>query len=304
MSDAGPTKPAEPAPDREPSGRAEADTVEYDVADGIGWVWFNRPEKRNAMSRKLNRQMLRVLDELEFREDVGVVVLAGRGDAWSAGMDLQEYFREPEAEGFEAIRRSQMESYGWFTRLRNFEKVTIAMVHGWCFGGAYAPLYACDLAFCADDAVFGLSEVNWGILPGGGASKVVVDLMPLRDAMYHALMGENLTGEEAAAVRLVNESLPADRVEARVREVAAVLLEKNWATLKATKRSIRATRLMEYDSALDYQVRAQEALMYIDETRGRQAAMKQFLDDKTFKPGLGHYHKDPRNDPRKDPDAS
>lgn len=269
----------------------EETTVSVTVEDGIAWVWFDRPDKRNAMSRRLNRRMLQVLDELEFRDDVGVLVLGGRGDAWSAGMDLQEYFREPEAEGFESIRRSQMESYGWFARLRNFEKVTIAMVHGWCFGGAYAPLYACDLAFCADDAVFGLSEVNWGILPGGGASKVVVDLMPMRDAMYHALMGENLTGAQAAEVRLVNESLPAADLEPRVREVATNLLAKNWATLKATKRAIRAVRLQEYDVALDYQVRAQEALMYVDTTRGRQEAMRQFLDDKSFKPGLGHYSK-------------
>jgi trans-feruloyl-CoA hydratase/vanillin synthase len=271
--------------------RPEPETVTSFVEDGIAWVRFNRPEKKNAMSRMLNRQMLRVLDELEFRDDVGVLVLTADGDAWSAGMDLQEYFREPEAEGFEAIRRSQMESYGWFARLRNFEKVTIAMIDGWCFGGAYAPLYACDLAFCSDTSQFGLSEVNWGILPGGGASKVVVDLMPLRDAMYHALMGENLSGAQAAGVRLVNESMPAERLEARVREVAAALLTKNWATLKATKRTIRATRLMEYDQALDYQVRAQEALMYVDRTRGREEAMRQFLDEKSFKPGLGVYDK-------------
>ena len=271
--------------------RPEADTVAYTVEDGIAWVKFNRPEKKNAMSRKLNRQMLRVLDELEFRDDVGVLVLTADGDAWSAGMDLQEYFREPEADGFEAIRRSQMESYGWFSRLRNYEKVTIAMIDGWCFGGAYAPLYACDLAFCSDDSTFGLSEVNWGILPGGGASKVVVDLMPLRDAMYHALMGENLTGQQAAAARLVNESMPAAELDGRVRQVAGALLEKNWQTLKATKRAIRATRLMEYDQALDYQVRAQEALMYVDRTKGRQEAMRQFLDEKSFKPGLGTYDK-------------
>lgn len=271
--------------------RPEADTVAFTVEDGVAWVKFNRPEKKNAMSRKLNRQMLRVLDELEFRDDVGVLVLTADGDAWSAGMDLQEYFREPEAEGFEAIRRSQMESYGWFSRLRNYEKVTIAMIDGWCFGGAYAPLYACDLAFCSDDSTFGLSEVNWGILPGGGASKVVVDLMPLRDAMYHALLGENLTGQQAATARLVNESMPAAELEPRVRQVAGALLAKNWQTLKATKRAIRATRLMDYDQALDYQVRAQEALMYVDQTKGRQEAMRQFLDEKSFKPGLGAYDK-------------
>jgi Enoyl-CoA hydratase/isomerase len=96
------------------AGRAEADTVTYRVQEGIAWVSFNRPEKRNCMSPALNRQMLRVLDELEFREDVGVLVLTGEGSAWSAGMDLKEYFRETEAKGFGAIRVAQREAYGWW----------------------------------------------------------------------------------------------------------------------------------------------------------------------------------------------
>ncbi len=203
--------------------RAEADTVAVRVSGGIAWVKFNRPEKRNCMSPKLNRQMLRVLTELEFRDDVGVLVLSGEGSAWSAGMDLKEYFRETEAEGLPGVRRSQREAYAWWERVRWFQKVTIAMVNGWCFGGAYGPLFACDLAFCSDEAQFGLSEINWGILPGGGASKVAVELMPMRKAMYHALLGENLTGRDAAAAGLVNESLPADRLEARVTEVAQTL---------------------------------------------------------------------------------
>src|ERR1700719_1149907 len=95
------------------AGRAEADTVSYSVVNHIAWVKFNRPEKRNCMSPKLNRQMLRVLDELEFREDVGVLVLSGEGSAWSAGMDLKEYFREVEARGLGDVRNSQREAYGW-----------------------------------------------------------------------------------------------------------------------------------------------------------------------------------------------
>lgn len=277
----------------ESHGDGEDDgTVAFRVEAGIAWVRFNRPEKRNAMSRRLNRRMMRVLDELEFRDDVGVLVLGGSGDAWTAGMDLQEYFREPEAEGLAAIRASQRESYGWMARLRNFDKVTIAMVDGWCFGGGYSPLYACDLAFCSDRSTFGLSEVNWGIIPGGGATKAIVDLMPMRDAMYHALMAENLTGPQAAIVRLVNESMPVERLEPRVRAVATALLAKNLATLTAAKRAVRATRHQEYDVALEYQVRSQEALMYVDATKGREAAMRQFLDEKSFKPGLGHYDKD------------
>jgi trans-feruloyl-CoA hydratase/vanillin synthase len=273
------------------SERTEADTVAFRVSAGIAWVKFNRPEKRNCMSPRLNRQMLRVLDELEFRDDVGVLVLTGEGDAWSAGMDLKEYFRDTEALGLKGVRESQREAYAWWERLRWFQKVTIAMVNGWCFGGAYGPLFACDLAFCSEDAQFGLSEINWGILPGGGASKVAGDLMPMRKAMYHALLGENLTGQEAVAAGLVNEALPAALLESRVTEVAQQLLAKNWETLKATKDAMRRVREMTYDDAEDYLIRAQEALNWHDKSDGRHRGMKQFLDDKTFKPGLRAYDK-------------
>lgn len=273
------------------SGQNEQDTVAYTVKDNVAWVRFNRPDKRNCMSPSLNRQMLRVLTELEFREDVGVLVLTGEGTAWSAGMDLKEYFREPEALGEGAIRQAQREAFLWWDRLRWYKKVTVAMINGWCFGGAYAPLFACDLAFCSDDAQFGLSEVNWGIMPGGGASKVAAELMNFRDAMYHALMGENLTGPEAQRAGLVNESVPADKLQARVEEVTATLLRKNWETLKSTKDAIRRVREMTYDNALDYQLTAAGALSSRDKTRGRKEGMKQFLDDKTYKPGLGEYDK-------------
>lgn len=268
----------------------DADVVLYEVRDQIAWVRFNRPEKRNAMSPRLNRRMLEVLDELEFRDDVGVLVLTGEGTAWSAGMDLKEYFRETEAKGLGAIRQSQREAYGWWRRLRWYQKTTIAMVNGWCFGGGYGPLFACDLAFCADEAQFGLSEINWGILPGGGATKVATMLMPMRAAMYHALTGENMDGQTAARVGLVNESVPLAHLEARVTEVAKKLLEKNWVTLKATKDAVRRSMEMTYDNAEDYLVRAQEAANFHDNA-GRKEGIRQFIDEKSFKPGLGAYRK-------------
>ncbi len=270
--------------------RAEADTVAYEVVDGIAWVKFNRPEKRNCMSPKLNRQMGRVIEELEFRDDVGVLVLTGEGDAWSAGMDLKEYFRENEAKGLGATRKAQREAYSWWERLRWYEKPTIAMVNGWCFGGGYGPLFACDLAFAAEDAQFGLSEINWGILPGGGASKVASELLSFRNAMYHAMMGENLTGKQAAEQGLVNEALPADQLQARVTEVAKVLLAKNATALRATKWAVRRVREMTYDNAEDFLIRAQESANSFD-SEGRKEATRQFIDQKTFKPGLGAYDK-------------
>src|SRR6185295_3826240 len=109
--------------------------VKFEVANRIAWVSFNRPDKRNAMSPTVNRRMLEVLDELEFRDDVGVLVLKGEGAAWSAGMDLKEYFRESEKGGLSGVRKSQREAYAWWRRLRWYQKPTIAMVNGWCFGG-------------------------------------------------------------------------------------------------------------------------------------------------------------------------
>jgi trans-feruloyl-CoA hydratase/vanillin synthase len=268
---------------------SEQDVVSYRVENRIAWVSFNRPDKRNCMSPTLNRRMMEVLDSLEYRDDVGVLVLTGEGTAWSAGMDLKEYFRETEAKGLGAVRQSQREAYGWWRRLRWYQKPTIAMVNGWCFGGGYGPLFACDLAIAADEAEFGLSEINWGILPGGGATKVVVDLLSMRDAMYHALTGERIDGKTAAAWKLVNESVPAERLKARVTELANVLLEKNPVAIKAAKDAVRRVKEMTYDNAEDYLVRAQEAANFHDKTDGRKEGIRQFIDEKSYKPGLASY---------------
>jgi len=269
--------------------RSEKDTVAFTVEGGIAWVKFNRPEKRNCMSPKLNRQMRSVIEDLEFRDDVKVLILCGEGEAWSAGMDLKEYFRETEAQGLGAIRKAQREAYSWWERLRYYEKPTIAMVAGWCFGGGYGPLFACDIAVAADNAQFGLSEINWGILPGGGASKVVADLMPLRKAMYHAMMGENLSGTQAAEQGLITEAVPAERLEARVIEIAQALLKKDGHALRATKWAVRRMVEMSYDNAEDYLIRAQEALHNFGGVEARKEATRQFLDEKSFKPGLGTF---------------
>ncbi len=266
----------------------ENTTVTFTVENRIAWVKFNRPEKRNCMSPRLNIKMMEVLHALEYREDVGVLVLSGEGTAWSAGMDLKEYFRETEAKGLGATRQAQRESYGWWRRLRWYQKPTIAMVNGWCFGGGYGPLFACDLAFAAEEAQFGLSEINWGILPGGGATKVATELLSFRNAMYHAMTGENIDGATAAAWGLVNEALPLDQLKPRVTQVAAILLNKNPVALKATKDALRRVGEMTYDNAEDYLIRAQEAANAFDND-GRKEGIRQFIDEKTYKPGLGAY---------------
>jgi feruloyl-CoA hydratase/lyase len=262
--------------------------VTYTVENRIAWLYFNRPEKRNAMSPPLNRAMLKALEELEWREDVGVLVLTGAGESWSAGMDLKEYFRETEAQGLKGTRKAQSEAYAWWKKLRWYQKPTIAMVNGWCFGGGYGPLFACDLAFAAEEAKFGLSEINWGILPGGGATKVATELMSMRDAMYHTLTGEPIDGRKAAEWKLVNEAVPLAKLKERVVQVAEVLLKKNPVTIKAAKDAVRRVQEMTYENAEDYLIRAQEAANFFD-NEGRKEGIRQFIDEKSYKPGLGTY---------------
>ena len=264
------------------------DVVTWRVENRIAWLSYNRPDKRNAMSPAVNRAMLKALEELEFRDDVGVLVLTGEGSAWSAGMDLKEYFRETEALGLKGTRKAQSEAYAWWKKLRWFQKPTIAMVNGWCFGGGYGPLFACDLAIAADEAQFGLSEINWGILPGGGATKVAVELMSMRDAMYHALTGEPISGTKAAEWKLVNEAVPLANLKERVVKLAEVLLSKNPVTIKAAKDAVRRVKEMTYENAEDYLIRAQEAANFFDND-GRKEGIRQFIDDKTYKPGIGTY---------------
>jgi feruloyl-CoA hydratase/lyase len=266
----------------------KADVVKYHVENRIAWLSYNRPDKRNAMNPPTNRAMLKALEELEFRDDVGVLVLTGEGAAFSAGMDLKEYFRETEALGLKGTRKAQSEAYAWWRKLRWFQKPTIAMVNGWCFGGAYGPLFACDLAVASEEATFGLSEINWGILPGGGATKVATNLMPFRHAMYHTLTGEPISGKKAAEWNLVNEAVPAAKLKERVTEIANILLTKNPVALKAAKDAVRRVTEMTFDNAEDFLIRAQEAANFFD-NEGRKEGIRQFIDDKTYKPGIGTY---------------
>lgn len=261
--------------------------VEFD--NGIAFVTLNRPEKRNAMNPKLNIRMLEVLDELEADDRCGVLVLRGAGQSWSAGMDLKEYFRENDGKGRAAVLKSRRQSGGWWNRLMYFEKPTIAMVNGWCFGGAFTPLVCCDLAIAADEATFGLSEINWGILPGGNVTRAVAEVMNHRDSLYYIMTGETFGGQKAREMGLVNESVPLADLETRVRALCATLLEKNPVVLKAAKDTFKRVRNMPWEQADDYIYAKLEQMLFLDKSNGRAEGLKQFLDDKTYRPGLGAY---------------
>ena len=264
------------------------DNVLVEFEDGVAWVFMNRPAKRNAMSPALNRDMLEVIDALEGDDRCKVLVLTGAGESFAAGMDLKEYFRELDGKGRYATIKSRRTAYDWqWHRLMFFEKPTIAMVNGWCFGGAFSPLVGCDLAIAADEAQFGLSEINWGILPAGNVTKAVAMTMNWRDGLYYTMTGLPFGGQKAAQMGLVNESVPRAQLRARVRELCDVLLAKDQGVLKAAKDCFKRVRDLPLDVSEDYITSKLEQMFHINGMEARNEGIKAFLDDKAFKPGLG-----------------
>ncbi len=270
----------------------EYENVKVERDDGITFVILNRPEKRNAMSPALNRDMLDVLTELEGDPETRVLVLTGAGDAFSAGMDLREYFRAMDnASEADRLQARWVNASWMYHKLRMFGKPTIAMVNGWCFGGAFTPLTSCDIAIAAEDAVFGLSEVNWGILPGGFVSRDVAAVMSYRDALFYILTGRTFDGKQAAEMKLVTYAVPRARLRDEVVAVARELTQKNPTTLRACKHAFKMCREMSWEQAYDYLGAKIDQMRLQDPERGRETGMRQFLDEKVYKPGLGPYQR-------------
>ena len=264
--------------------------VLVELEDGVAWVTLNRPTKRNAMSPTLNKEMIDVLQTLELDPDAGVLVLTGMGESWSAGMDLKEYFRETDGapEIYQERLRRDASTWQW-KLLRMYAKPTIAMVNGWCFGGAFSPLVACDLAIAAETAIFGLSEINWGIPPGNLVSKAVADTMGHRKALEYIMTGETFTGVQAAEMGLVNRAVPLDTLRHETLLLARKLLDKNAAVMRAAKHGFKRCRELTWEQNEDYLYAKLDQALFRDPEKGRDKGLKQFLDEKSIKPGLQSY---------------
>jgi trans-feruloyl-CoA hydratase/vanillin synthase len=273
------------------------DTVKVEFEDGIAWVHLNRPEKRNAMSVGLAREMNEVFDALEIDDRAQCIVLTGSGDAFSAGMDLKDFFRATDGISDIERHRAYRETRAWQWRtLMYYAKPTIAMVNGWCFGGAFTPLICCDLAITDEDAVFGLSEINWGVIPGGVVSKAISTLMGDREALYYVMTGEKFDGRRAKELGLVNEAVPGATLKARTRELARILIDKNPTVLRQARMAYKYSRELNWEQAAEYLTAKADQTTFVDKEKGREQGLSQFLDSKTFKPGHGHYNREEEKD--------
>lgn len=265
------------------------ETVLIEKQDGITWLIMNRPDKRNAMSPQLHLDMDDALAELAVDPQTQVLVLTGAGEAFCAGQDIKLYFRaNDDAPAARAKARHASNQWRW-QRLSTFPQPTIAMVNGYCFGGGFTQVCACDFAIAADEALFGLSEVNWGILPGGIVSWNVAQTLNFRDGMYYALTGDTFDGKKAKEIGFVNFSYPKAKLKDETIKLAKKLMEKSPTVLRYTKEALRAVRFMNEPQAADYLNAKSDALRFVDKEDSRSQGMRQFLDDKTYRPGFGAF---------------
>lgn len=192
----------------------ERSSIAWEVIDGAGWVYFDRPERLNALRRGSARELWACLNALESRSEVRAVVFTGRGDAFCAGMELGEL----EGATPLAARRRAREAQMITERIAELSLPTIAAVNGVAMGLGLEICLACDLALATPGARFAFPEIRLGMIPSGGGTQRLARLVGLRRAHEMLLTGRVVDAETAAAWGLVNEVVKEEELIPRVRE--------------------------------------------------------------------------------------
>lgn len=263
--------------------------IDLEIADGVATIALDRPEKKNAMSPDLHREMRDALQRSS--EEARVLVIEGNGDAFCGGMDLEKYFLEPRREGPKAFMKGAKHGRKLFQELYSLNIPTIAKIDGWTFGGGYELMGVCDFAIATEDSVFGLSEINFDIFPAGGTMWTAVHTMDRRDAMYYAATGETFTAEEADDIGAITDAVPADEFEDKVDALIETLLDLDPTALWFNKEVLEKVRYMEFEEAVDYEVAKLEQMNYLQDSGWVDSALSSF-EDREFRPGLESYGRD------------
>ncbi|HEY1362729.1 MAG TPA: p-hydroxycinnamoyl CoA hydratase/lyase [Xanthobacteraceae bacterium] len=269
---------------------SEENTVTVRIDDAIATVTLNRPAKRNAMSPSLHLEMAEVLERLRYDPASRVLVITGAGASFCAGMDLKQFFVDLKDNPPEFDRIFRIATEWRFRTLRHYPKPTIAMVNGYCFGGAFSIVEGCDLAFAAREATFGLSEINFKHFPGGSVSKSLANLLRPRDALFYAMTGRTFGGDRAAEIGFVNAAYPLADLGREVRALAREIASKDPDALTACKDGYRFSLEMSGEAALNFAAAKSDQLTLRQKDSWRSQGIGDFLQGK-YRPGLGGHEK-------------
>ena len=211
-----------------------ASPVLWDVdARGVATVTLNRPEVNNAYNGELIQGLLAALDALGGAKGLRAVVIKGNGKHFQAGADLKwiDAVRTSSAEENIRVSRATAEAVA---RLNHVPVPTMALVQGGCFGGGTGLVAACDVVIAADNAMFSIAEVRWGL-----TAAIIVpqlnDAIGVRQLRRYGLTGERFNAEEARRIGLVHEVVPLDELAAAGERVVGHVLENAPEAIAQTK---------------------------------------------------------------------
>ncbi len=234
--------------------------VNVHVHDGVGLIQLNRPEKMNAIGALTRKQLGEAIKQVERDDAVRVVVFTGTGRAFCSGADVTEMAQEggmrtPEDVG-NVLRNEYMPM---LTRLRTMPKPVIAAMNGPAVGIGASYALACDIRIATPEAYLLEAFVNIGLAPDGGVSWLLPRMAGTGVAYEMFFTGKPLSAVDAHRLGIINRLVPADRLEAEVRELAAQLVAQPRQAMAAAKRAVNHALEASYEEALEFESYLQEA---------------------------------------------
>jgi enoyl-CoA hydratase len=242
--------------------------------NGIGWIVFNNPEKRNALSRDMYLGLASVMESYARDPDVRVVILQGAGDkAFISGADISQF--EKNRSTIEGVRESDEISERANKALRECPKPTIAMIRGYCMGGGLSVAIACDLRIASEDSRFGVPAAKLSVGYRYSGVKRLVGLVGPSFTAEIFYTGRQFSAQEAKDMGLVNRVVPVAELEQYVADYAKTLVNNAPLTLAAVKYSLIEIMKDESERDVELCTRAVEAcFMSEDYVEGRRAFME------------------------------
>lgn len=202
--------------------KLSTDKMIAEKAEGIGWMTFNQPERRNAISHEMREGILEILDDFEADPAVRVIVMKGAGDkAFVSGSDISR--SEKGGATPEQLERQGKLSGLVQDRYLTLSKPLIAMIRGYCLGGGVATALYADLRIAAEDAQFGIPAALLGNAYNWGYTRMLVDAVGPARAKEILITARRYSAAEALAIGLVHQVVQVDGLEEKVRETAATI---------------------------------------------------------------------------------
>lgn len=241
---------------------------------GAGWLVFNNPERRNAISVDMWEAIPKVLDAFQADDAVRVIVLAGAGDkAFVSGADISQFEKQRSSQ--EAVQRYEELAEGAQLAILTCDKPVIAMIRGYCIGGGMGIACACDLRIASEDARLGITAAKMGLGYRASSMKMLVDVVGMPFALEVMLTARLFSATEAGQMGLVNKVVKNEDLEKAVREYCDTIAANAPLTMRAAKRIIREVSKSPSDfDAAQCRAWVKECYESEDYKEGRQAFME------------------------------